>query len=115
MDNPDDILQRQAEVRERPFRSTVPVIGPAIAWLRARWSDLVARWYVLPMVEQQNAFNRLVVSQLAELEARLVAQDRQQTELIHRLAALTAELARLGDEGGEPMAEDEPARPADGP
>jgi hypothetical protein len=60
-----------------PLQSTLPVIGPLVV-LMQRVMRLGLRWYINPIVEQQNAFNDSVVRALTELEIR-------QTELNRRL------------------------------
>lgn len=62
-------LQAAAEVRERPFRSAVPLAGPLIAGLRGLWHRIAARAYIQPQLAAQNDFNRLVADQLAALTA----------------------------------------------
>ncbi|GAB4153450.1 MAG: hypothetical protein Fur0021_19260 [Candidatus Promineifilaceae bacterium] len=87
---PANLLSEKAQLQPQPFQSRVPVVGPVIAWFRTAWNNVAARWYVQAVVEQQNQFNLLVVEQLRTMEARLIEQDRLQTELIHQLAELTA-------------------------
>ena len=58
-----------------------PVIGRAIA-MSKRTMRLALRWYINPIVEQQNAFNDAVVRALVTLEAR-------QEQLARRIDALT--------------------------
>lgn len=60
-----------------PLQSTLPVVGPLIV-LTQRVIRLGLRWYINPIVEQQNAFNDSVVRALTELEVR-------QSELERRL------------------------------
>ena len=101
---PANLLSENAQLQPQPFVSHAPVIGPLIAWVRTTWNNVAARWYVQAVVEQQNEFNQLVVEQLQVMEARLIEQDRLQTELIHQLAELTAmwqaERRREQEEGG---------------
>lgn len=62
-----------------PVTWETPVVGRALA-LAKRVTRLGLRWYINPIVEQQNAFNDAVVRALATLEAR-------QQELMRRLEA----------------------------
>ncbi|MFN8483724.1 MAG: hypothetical protein U0768_11860 [Anaerolineae bacterium] len=78
-----DVLERQAAVFERPFLSQVPVLGPAIAGVREGWNSVSTKWYVRPMLQQQNEFNLAVVRLLGDLT-------RQVAALEERLAALEA-------------------------
>ena len=94
-------LASRAEVAPRPFRSAVPLIGPAIAAVRGAWNWMSTRWYLAPILEQQNAYNREVADALAHLDARLAALearadlpagwlaeiDRDLTALARRVAA----------------------------
>jgi DNA-directed RNA polymerase subunit K/omega len=47
--------------------SDLPIIGPILVLAR-RAARLALRWYINPIVEQQNAFNEAVVRALYELE-----------------------------------------------
>ena len=62
-----------------PVQGDTPVIGQALGLTR-RAMRLALRWYINPIVEQQNAFNDAVVRALGALEAR-------QLELEHRLSS----------------------------
>jgi hypothetical protein len=64
-------LQEGAQVRERPFTSDTPVIGRFIVFVREKWNSVAAKWYVRPMVQQQNQFNATVVNVLQEMNRRL--------------------------------------------
>lgn len=92
---PDNLLLAKAEVQERPFTSPTPVAGRLIAWFRAAWNSVSTKWYVRPLLQQQNEFNRLVVQQMEEQDARLVEQDRDQVALTRTIAELTAEVIQL--------------------
>ncbi|MGH2537383.1 MAG: hypothetical protein ACRDHL_08325 [Candidatus Promineifilaceae bacterium] len=104
--NTDEKLARLEErwrVQERPFGWRTPLIGPLLARLRQAWNDVSTTWYVRPLLQQQNEVNRLVLELLqqherilaAEVDGRLVAADRELTELGRQLAALTAAYQRL--------------------
>lgn len=54
-------------VREQPFTSRLPLIGPLIAWFRDRWNRIATKWYVRPLLEQQVRFNAAVVTVLQDL------------------------------------------------
>lgn len=64
-----------------PLQSSLPVVGPLIV-LAQRVLRLGLRWYINPIVEQQNAFNDSVVRALTELEMRQSAIDRRLDKLI---------------------------------
>ncbi len=78
-----EVLERQATVFERPFLSQVPVVGSAIAGFRESWNRVSTKWYVRPMLQQQNEVNLGLVRALSDLT-------RQVAELERRLAALEA-------------------------
>lgn len=92
-----------AEVVERPFTSPTPLIGPLLARFRSGWNSIATKWYVRPLLAQQNGFNHLVVERFGEQEerfgeqdGRLMAQDRQQTQHSHDLAEIIALLIQIG-------------------
>ncbi len=60
-------LERKMVLRERPFTSHVPLFGPLIVRIRTLWNWMSTRWYVLPLIQQQNEFNRAVVQALNEM------------------------------------------------
>lgn len=100
--NTFDALLAQARVEERPFPSPTPVVGPLLDWLRGLWISVAARWYVRPMLEQQNEFNRLIVNHLRAQadhlyaqDAPLIAQDRALVAQTRATAELTAQLIQL--------------------
>jgi hypothetical protein len=53
-----------------PILWDVPVVGRGIA-LTKRTARLLLRWYINPIVDQQNDFNAAVVRALAELSAEV--------------------------------------------
>jgi|GEM_PF-1970453 len=65
-------LQSRQTLREHPFHSNVPLLGPLIAWFRECWNSVSTRWYVRALIEQQNAFNAAVVAHLRTYEDRLL-------------------------------------------
>jgi GT2 family glycosyltransferase len=76
------------QLRERPFASQVPLLGPLIARFRAAWNNVATRWYVLPLLWQQMEVNRRL--------AVAVERDRHRIgELSHAVASLSREVARL--------------------
>lgn len=66
-----------------PVTWETPVLGRGLA-LAKRATRIALRWYINPIVEQQNAFNDAVVRALAELESH-------QHELERKLADRGAE------------------------
>ncbi len=86
-------------VEERPFRSDLPVLGPWIARFRALWNSVSTRWYVLPLLEQQNEINRRLALALAAAQENIVALDRELADArrLHAQAlhALREDIERL--------------------
>lgn len=98
-----DSLRALATLREHPFRSRVPLIGPLIARFREMWNNVSTRWYVQPLIQQQSEVNHRLIARLAALEASL-------REIASRLtsheAGLRALEARLADHDGWLIAQD---------
>jgi hypothetical protein len=87
-----------AIIREQPFSSHVPVFGKAIVLVRNAWNWMSTKWWVRPIVVQQNNFNLELVNLLhSSLQAMRVS-----ALTINRLSALTtiqqAEILRLQSE-----------------
>lgn len=60
-------LESRAWVRETEFQSHAPVIGRLIVAVRNLWNWMSTKWYVLPMLQQQNNFNMSIVLTLRDL------------------------------------------------
>ena len=63
-----------------PITWSTPVVGQAIA-LSKRATRLLLRWYINPIVEQQNTFNESLVRTITTIEERLREIER---ELVRR-------------------------------
>jgi GT2 family glycosyltransferase len=93
----EETLQRQRleemqTVREVPFSSQVPVLGRLFVAFRSLWNSMSTKWYVRPLLQQQNAFNAEVVKHL-QAERRDVAENvRELTFLAQEVAALKTAL-----------------------
>lgn len=90
-----DPLRQKATIVERPFHSTMPLVGRLIVWLRTAWNNVAARWYVQGLFQQQTAFNQLVAAVLSDTEDRLIEQDIDQSALVRQVAELTVEVKQL--------------------
>jgi len=88
-------LLKKSQVQERPFTSNTPIIGPLLVRFREVWNSVATKWYVRPLLHQQNSFNQLIVSQLHEHDQWFFIQDREQTELTNDLAQLTTHLGQI--------------------
>ncbi len=90
--------QRQA-VQEQPFVSGAPGLGPLIVALRNAWNWMSTKWYVRPLVAQQNEFNTQVVTALREAQAQMIEQnaylEAAQTEIAALKVALATEISVL--------------------
>lgn len=76
-------LESKVEVREQPFHSDAPVVGPLVASFRTAWNNVAGRWHVLRLAAQQNDYNRELLTQVAAYEALL----REQTDVVREQAA----------------------------
>ncbi len=92
-------LESRQHVSERPFSSRTPIIGRIIAWFRTQWNNVATRWYVLPIMQQQNAINELWLMAFKEQtqisRERLEMLKRDQVTLIEQMAELSYRLIRL--------------------
>lgn len=91
----DDWLWQAAEVQEQPFASRMPLVGGLFASLRDIWSRIADRPYVQPLRRQQNELNRLILQQMAEIDAWLLVQDREKVALRRETALLDHRIRRL--------------------
>ncbi|MCW5850195.1 MAG: glycosyltransferase [Anaerolineae bacterium] len=83
----DAILAAEAAqtVREQPFVSHAPLVGPLLVRLRQAWNWMSTTWYVRPLTTQQNQFNAqmtaLLRQALTELEAARWERDLARLDL----------------------------------
>ncbi len=87
------------QLQEPSFHSQVPLLGRLIVAVRTLWNNVATRWYVLPLLQQQNDINRRLVEELrllredlnlafeclAELDNDLVDAHRIQTQGLYHL------------------------------
>jgi len=88
-------LSAAAELRERPFVSSMPLVGPLIATFRTAWNNVASRWYLGHLMTQQNAFNRLAVDEMERLERELREQMALLEEQVVAAVELREEIDRL--------------------
>ena len=88
-------LITKSQVKERPFTSETAVVGSLIARFRELWNNVSTKWYVRPLLQQQNEFNRLIAHAIQEHDDWLIALDREQTVLNRTSAEITAQLIQL--------------------
>jgi hypothetical protein len=75
-----------ATVHEQPFTSGTPVLGPFIVMVRNAWNWMSTKWWVRPMLMQQNGLNAELINALCN-SLQVV---RLTTLSLNRLTALTA-------------------------
>lgn len=99
-------VQAEQTLCTQPFTSDAPVLGQVIVWIRTAWNWMSTKWYVLPLVQQQNAFNASVAqawSDLLEYLKYVVVFGRevytQLDQLENRLSVL--EEMKLGTSDGK--------------
>lgn len=86
------MLAVKAQVVEQPFHSDVPLFGPLIARLRGLWNSVATKWYVRPLLQQQNDFNLTVVQRMEVVEEYVLEHSSTQDRELTRLQRETAEL-----------------------
>lgn len=60
-------LESRAWIRETEFRSNAPIIGGLIVAIRNLWNWMSTKWYILPMLQQQNSFNSAAAQMIRDL------------------------------------------------
>jgi GT2 family glycosyltransferase len=82
-------------VSEKPFTSTVPLIGGLIIWFRTRWNDVATRWYVLPLLQQINEIFGRIARRLSDFSFWIAAVDRDHAALLRSLAETRLQVSCL--------------------
>ena len=92
-------LEEKGRLQERPFTSSVPLLGPLIVWFRSAWNSVAAKWVMRPIIQQQNEFNSLVVKQIGSFEDQIleqvIEQDREQTALVREMGELSLQVRQM--------------------
>jgi hypothetical protein len=94
-------LQAKSLVQERPFVSSIPILGWLISFIRRVWNNVAARWYVLRILQQQNAFNQAAVQMIASSALTQIRLETRVDEMNDRMIAMRQyvdEIKRHGDE-----------------
>lgn len=78
-------------IREQPFASNLPLVGRLIAWFRERWNRISTKWYVQPILAQQNEFNASVLQVVQDMYH---LQRTSSLDLARRMDALFTALDR---------------------
>jgi hypothetical protein len=93
-------LHAHAYIQARPFTSQTPIIGRLIVFVREMWCSVATKWYMHPILRQQNTLNQAVVQTLQEIsetqndtqqrldqiEQQLISMDRDTTLLARKIA-----------------------------
>jgi hypothetical protein len=85
-------------IREQPFVSHVPVVGPLIVAVRNFWNWMSTKWYVGAIVQQQTSFNALTVQAVREIGAEHQALAHQVQRLQELCSRQQKEIGLLVDE-----------------
>jgi len=95
-----DPLRATTTLQEYRFRSQVPLIGPLIVRFRELWNGVATKWYVRPLIQQQNEINQQFVATLAaqatglrDVASRLVVNEERLANSEERLANSEERLA----------------------
>ncbi len=80
------------QLQELPFTSNTPIIGSLITRFREMWNSVATKWYVRPLLAQQNQINKQTINRLHHLESNFIDMDREQSYLIHDISELTTQL-----------------------
>lgn len=92
-------LEAGHTLTEVPFRSRIPFIGGLVAWLRTQWNNVATRWYVLPLIQQQNEINALWLAtfkkQTDKFHQQLTTLEQDQVEIIQQVANLEYHMQKL--------------------
>ncbi len=82
-------------VHEQPFRSDAPLVGPQIARMRDSWNSVSTKWYVRPLLEQQNRFNAAVTAALRALTEEVEGRDGLEISLSAALREMLAVMEEM--------------------
>jgi len=81
-------LESKTLIKQHPFVSHAPVIGPLIVKIRTFWNWMSTKWYALPLIRQQNDYNMAVSQALRDVVAATESLSQSIRDLQIRLAAL---------------------------
>jgi GT2 family glycosyltransferase len=84
------LVPHRQTVHEVPFTSQVPVLGKLLVAIRNLWNSVAAKWYVRPMIQQQNTFNAQVTNYLFLLSLDVAENHLKLTNLAERMAEMNS-------------------------
>ena len=90
-----DPMKAHGFVQERSFTSQTPFVGGLLVWLRTKWLNVAARWYIRPLTQQQNQLNMQMINQMDTFDYWLLHQDHVLVEQQAKTAVLTTYLTTL--------------------
>lgn len=94
-------LSEMWQLKEQPFTSNIPILGSAIAAFRAKFNEISTRWYVQPLIQQQNRFNVAVLEMLhcahRRCESQLLTSAARQADTMRDAAGNIRELTLLAE------------------
>ena len=85
-------LEGQMTVKAYPFVSHAPIVGGLIVRWRTLWNWMSTKWYLLPILQQQNRFNASAAHALRELVAEVEILSLSTRELQARLEILESKI-----------------------
>ena len=84
-------LESTEFLEEPPAVSAKPVIGGLIVWSRKLFRHLFLRWYTVPLLQQQNSFNRNATLSFRDVVQRNQKLQRELDDLQRRVETLERE------------------------
>jgi hypothetical protein len=84
-------LESTEFLEEPPAVSSKPLLGGVIVWSRKAFRHLFLRWYTVPLLQQQNSFNRNATLSFRDVVQRNQKLQRELDDLQRRVEALERE------------------------
>jgi len=84
-------LESTEFLEEPPAVSAKPFLGGVIVWSRKLFRHLFLRWYTVPLLQQQNSFNRNATLSFRDVLQRNQKLQRELDDLQCRVEALERE------------------------
>jgi hypothetical protein len=88
-------LHARAHVQESPFTSDTPLIGRAVVLFREAWKSVATKWYVRPLLHQQNRFNEAATLMLQEMLGAHIEFGQRLDEMNRRFDRIESALDQL--------------------
>jgi len=88
-------LHQLSDLTPQPFHSDVFIAGPAIVAFREIWLNMAARWYIQPLITQQQTFNRSVTQLFDHITHSIMFGQQENAQHVRELNILLSELLRL--------------------